>query len=427
MAIKQPGEFTGLDGFVWFFGIVEDRIDPLNAGRVRVRMYGWHSDSRQALPTESIKWAQVMMPITSASMSGIGRSATGLLEGTCVTGWYLDGRNAEQPLIIGSIPGIPMQGAGRGESGFSDPNANYPIPSEVGNPDTPKLAYDRWTEDKITQDKDEHRVTSVATASGPQLAKVSREAAIASGSWDEPVQRGGTSRYPFNHVTQTEIGHAFEVDDTPGCERIHEYHKSGTFTEVQPDGTRITKIVGSDYELVASNKNILITGACNVTINGDTRVLIKGDKIEEIQGDYHLTIHGSRFTKMDGNDLTEVGSARATSIGLDDSTFVNQDASTIVGRNERRTIGKKSAFVAGDNFDIASGKNMNIGAQSKMNIKSTETTEMTASLLNIHNDQTIKGTSTASTDHISAGISGAHHTHTDSIGLGAGITSPPNP
>ena len=35
--------------------------------------------------------------------------------------------------------------------------------------------------------------------------------------------------YPKNHVYETESGHIKEFDDTEGAERIHEYHKSGTF------------------------------------------------------------------------------------------------------------------------------------------------------------------------------------------------------
>ena len=39
--------------------------------------------------------------------------------------------------------------------------------------------------------------------------------------------------YPHNHVTETESGHVIEVDDTKGKERIHVFHKSGTFIEIQ--------------------------------------------------------------------------------------------------------------------------------------------------------------------------------------------------
>ena len=36
--------FMGLDGFVWFTGVVEDRNDPAKLGRVRVRCLGFHTE-----------------------------------------------------------------------------------------------------------------------------------------------------------------------------------------------------------------------------------------------------------------------------------------------------------------------------------------------------------------------------------------------
>ena len=38
-------QFSGLDGFVWFIGVVEDNNDPDKLGRVKVRAYGHHSSS----------------------------------------------------------------------------------------------------------------------------------------------------------------------------------------------------------------------------------------------------------------------------------------------------------------------------------------------------------------------------------------------
>ena len=35
-------EFMGTNGFVWWQGVVEDRQDPLQLGRCRVRILGWH-------------------------------------------------------------------------------------------------------------------------------------------------------------------------------------------------------------------------------------------------------------------------------------------------------------------------------------------------------------------------------------------------
>ena len=39
--------FMGLDGFVWFTGVVENRNDPAKLGRVQVRCLGFHTENLQ--------------------------------------------------------------------------------------------------------------------------------------------------------------------------------------------------------------------------------------------------------------------------------------------------------------------------------------------------------------------------------------------
>ena len=91
------------DGFIWWIGVVEDRFDPEKAGRVRVRIYGYHTDDKTLLPTEDLPWAVPILPITSASMSGVGITPLGPLEGTWVLGFFLDGADMQQPAIFGTI------------------------------------------------------------------------------------------------------------------------------------------------------------------------------------------------------------------------------------------------------------------------------------------------------------------------------------
>ena len=73
--------FMGLDGFIWFVGVVEDRNDPDQLGRVRVRCLGFHTDNLTALPTADLPWAHVMHPVTDPSMHGMGNSPSFLIEG----------------------------------------------------------------------------------------------------------------------------------------------------------------------------------------------------------------------------------------------------------------------------------------------------------------------------------------------------------
>lgn len=91
------------DGFVWFIGVVEDRDDPERLGRCKVRIYGYHSESKVEQPTEDLPFAVPIQPINSAAMNGVGTSPVGPLPGTWVVGFFLDGNDMQQPAFFGTI------------------------------------------------------------------------------------------------------------------------------------------------------------------------------------------------------------------------------------------------------------------------------------------------------------------------------------
>ena len=55
-----------------FYGVVEDRHDPMKIGRVRVRIHGIHNADKTQIATPDLPWAQVLLPTTSAGLSGFG-------------------------------------------------------------------------------------------------------------------------------------------------------------------------------------------------------------------------------------------------------------------------------------------------------------------------------------------------------------------
>ena len=112
--------FMGLDGFVWFVGVVEDRNDPDEQGRVRVRCLGFHTENLTSLPTADLPWAHVMHPVIDPSMHGMGNSPSFLVEGSWVIGFFRDAVEKQQPIIIGTIPGNPKSVADSAK-GFNDP------------------------------------------------------------------------------------------------------------------------------------------------------------------------------------------------------------------------------------------------------------------------------------------------------------------
>jgi len=240
--------FLGKNDFVWFFGVVEDRNDPIRLGRVRVRCYGWHTDDKDKIPTEYLPWAQVIQNITSAAVSGKGSSPTGLVEGSWVVGFFLDGDRAQEPIVMGSLAGFP-ESLAQTDVGFNDPNGVYPLYTEES--DVNKLA--RGT-NSISKTPD----SVTGEPASPYAAK-----------------------YPKNHVYESESGHVIEIDDTSNAERIHVYHKSGTFIEMHPNGDVVTHhkngfrtVTGNDKLHVTGDLNIVADG--NITMDGKTINLNSG-------------------------------------------------------------------------------------------------------------------------------------------------------
>ena len=138
----------GKDGFVWFVGVVEDRNDPLELGRVRVRCLGHHTSDLSALPTSDLPWAHIMHPVTDPSMHGMGTTPSFLVEGAWVIGFFRDAVQRQQPVIMGTLPGVPQNPADY-RHGYNDPRNKKSTqttyargeknPSEETTPDPPDL------------------------------------------------------------------------------------------------------------------------------------------------------------------------------------------------------------------------------------------------------------------------------------------------
>jgi hypothetical protein len=89
----------------WFNATVTNIIDPLNSGRVQVRVFGYHDFDVLHLPDKDLPWATPLMPVTSANANSVGSSPTGLAVGSWVFGFFRD-PDAQDPVILGVVPGV---------------------------------------------------------------------------------------------------------------------------------------------------------------------------------------------------------------------------------------------------------------------------------------------------------------------------------
>jgi hypothetical protein len=98
--MSNRNNFMGLNGFVWWIGVVERRVDPLGIGRCQVRIFGWHTDDTSALPSEDLPWAHPMLPINNSKSMSPPRI------GDWIVGFFGDGESGQFPIMMGVLPGI---------------------------------------------------------------------------------------------------------------------------------------------------------------------------------------------------------------------------------------------------------------------------------------------------------------------------------
>ncbi len=109
--------FLGKDGFNWWIGQVAppkswrninayQSRDDYKHNRVKVRIIGYHPFDCEGieLPDEDLPWAEVMIPTHSGSgQAGLGEHMI-LAGGETCMGFFLDGDDAQQPVIMGLLP-----------------------------------------------------------------------------------------------------------------------------------------------------------------------------------------------------------------------------------------------------------------------------------------------------------------------------------
>jgi hypothetical protein len=356
--------FMGKDGFQWFVGVVEDRNDPKTLGRVRVRCLGYHTENLVKLPTKDLPWAHPMNPITSATVSGIGQTPLGVVEGTWVVGFFTDGPTAQQPVIMGTLPGVPKNLPSKGDTkGFQDViNANYPKYSD--EPDVNRLAVNKLAGDEeenphstLTQRR-ATRETAVGTAQidGVVGGVASFPADLdddSGGKWDQPAIPYAAI-YPYNHVYESESGHVREIDDTKDNERIHERHMTGTGYEIDSEGTKVTKVVKDNYNIISNDEYCHIQGNSRATIDKGLRVRVnsKGESgnnynIEVGQGaSLNVEVNGGNINMTTLNSGADAG---------DININASRDLNMQVGRG--MNIGVIGSIIETSNFKTTSTTN----------------------------------------------------------------------
>lgn len=214
-------------------GVIEDNVDPLLAGRCKVRVFGVHSPSKtrnstDGIPTDELPWAEPVLGLIEGSVSNNGFFSVPL-QGSHVFVFFENG-NILQPRYFGSAPGIPSALPDT-TAGFNDPDGEYP--SSTGSPD-----------------------------------------------WNS-----GAGTYPHNTVLKVHGGHYVELDSSPSNKRIKIYHSTGTTVEIDNSGQ--INITGVNNEVVN------ITGNVSITVTGNVTLDVDGNFTSTVGGDTSWTSTGT--------------------------------------------------------------------------------------------------------------------------------------
>lgn len=260
---RKENTFTNGD-YVWFVGVVKDVNDPDMEGRVKVQIMGYHPDAEGQISVNDLPWAQVETDVMSASTKGIGTAPHGLIKETYVKGHFLDGHDAQIPIVTGTFAGIgDIHDLVKGKN-----TLNKPLLS-AGGIKEPKSAYG--------------------------------------------------AKYPHNKVTTTTSGHVIEIDDTPSAERIHIYHKSGSFIEFFPDGKAVYHHKGETF--------FLSEGNCSQITQGNYKHFISGNCEIQAGGSFTLKVGGSG--NMQFGSTLNIKSGSSTNITANGSMNLKASGSLV--------------------------------------------------------------------------------------------------
>lgn len=209
--------------------------------------------------------------------------------------------------------------------GFCDPNGKYPLRDHMNEPDTNRMARGITNSTAIAF-KDASRTTQIPRALG-------------SGTWDQPLAPFG-GVYPYAKVFESESGHVNMVDDSPGNETVSTFHRKGTYTEVDANGTQVNKIVGDNYIIMDRNGSIYVSGSTQVTFGGYANINILGVADVEING--KTTVH------------------------------VNDDVEIGVAGDLTMAVGGKFDLQVGKAFDIKTGVALGVEWKDGLSLKSND-------------------------------------------------------
>lgn len=252
--------------FIWWLGQVVSRDDPLQLGRVKVRIFKDHGGPEN-IPDDELPWCQVLMPVTEASTAveggnAVGTSAVGLINGSTVMGFYADGVEKQIPIAMGTLVGAPLG-----------------VVTDASPQVTPT---DMPFEAKGIKSTRDFNFGELPGFAGFEPAG--------------PLLGASTAIYPYNKVRVTESGHLQEMDDTPGQERIFTRHRTGSYQFFGKDGDVAVKTINNNWDIIGNSKLQYVRESYVAMIGGC--YVVSAKKAIMLQTEDSISIQAGKFVSI---------------------------------------------------------------------------------------------------------------------------------
>lgn len=163
------------------------------------------------------------------------------------------------------------------------------------------------------------------------------------------IQQDISSQYPNVKIDQTPSGHIFELNDTPGGDRILLKHNTGSGYDIRPDGTIVTNSKSDQVQIVGEEFHLVVGGDGKLTFYGNLDLKVTGDMNMDVGGNFIMKVRGSVIANVFGSVTKKiVGNVRETIKGIYQAYRL--------GKSINITLGGFSNYIKGNFKQLVHGE-----------------------------------------------------------------------
>lgn len=200
---------------------------------------------------------------------------------------------------------------------------------------------------------------------------------------DLSATEGVTPEYGLNRITETLTGHTFEMDDTPGNERILIKHNSGAGIELCTDGSICISALNNRVECTGGDQTVIIIGNGNIHYKGNLDFKVDGEfNIDCL--DFNLNVKNDKNETVGGDEVKANYGGITQTVKGSVSSFVTENVANTVLGSSYNSVKKDYTMNTEGNVNMPTKGNFFATSSDIMNLASNNLT-LSA------NDMTVQG------------------------------------